>query len=132
MKEHKKTTGLNCLTEINFWRIFLTIIFRFFGGFLNHILNRRRTRLLCCRRTLLARGKNTFCAGDERFSAGHECFSFGQLHCKNVLKASAETSAPHSCTCSYERLSDRTSVEIATHRYSPSQTGGIVWPRPPL
>ena len=42
----------------------------------------------------------------------------------NALKAPVKTSAPHSYTCSYQRFSSRTCHEIATHRHSPSKTGG--------
>ena len=42
----------------------------------------------------------------------------------NELKALVQTSAPHSYTCSYQRLSSRASLEIAIHRHSPSEMGG--------
>ena len=46
----------------------------------------------------------------------------------NALKARVQTSAPHtaphSYTCSYQRFSSRTYLEIAAHRHSPSKTGG--------
>ena len=57
------------------------------------------------------RGTNEFCAGDERFSVGDERF-------ENVFKFQ-----PHIAT-HYQRLSNRTSLEIATHRYSPLKMGG--------
>ena len=42
----------------------------------------------------------------------------------NALKLRVQTSAPHSYACSYQRFSSRTSLEIATHRQSPSKMGG--------
>ena len=42
----------------------------------------------------------------------------------NALKTHVQTSAPRSYTCSYQPLSNGTSLKIATHRYSPSKTGG--------
>ena len=44
----------------------------FFGGFPNHLPNRRQMNLMCWRQTLLAWGTNAFSASDERFSAGDE------------------------------------------------------------
>ena len=41
----------------------------------------------------------------------------------NALKARVQTSAPHRYTCSYQQFSIRTSLEIATHRHSPSKMG---------
>ena len=35
-----------------------------------------------------------------------------------------QTSAPHSYTCSYQQLSNKTFLKIATHRYSPSKMNG--------
>ena len=42
----------------------------------------------------------------------------------NTLKASIPACAQHSYTCSYQQLSGRDSLEIVTHRHSPSKTGG--------
>ena len=44
----------------------------------------------------------------------------------NALKKRVQTSSPltHRYTCSYQRLSNKTSLEIATHRCSPLKTGG--------
>ena len=61
----------------------------FFEGFLKHLLNRWRKRLLCCRQTLLRGGKNAFCIVANVLVLE-----------TNVLKARAQTSAPHSYTCS--------------------------------
>ena len=49
------------LTEMKLFRTFLLVWIFFSGGVLNHILTRRRTFLLCWRRTLLLRGTNAFC-----------------------------------------------------------------------
>ena len=59
-----------------------------------------------------APGKNAFCSSDKLFGAGDE----------RVEKRS-NSSLTHD-TFSYQRLSSRTSLEIATHRYAPSKTGG--------
>ena len=42
----------------------------------------------------------------------------------NALKARVQTSAPHSYTRSSQQFSSRTCLEIATHRPSPSKSGG--------
>ena len=42
----------------------------------------------------------------------------------NALKVRVRASAPHSYTYSYQQFSSRTSLGIATHRHSPSKTGG--------
>ena len=97
------------LTKMKFYRNF-SLVSVPFRGFSNHLRNRRRTHLLCWRRTLLAQGKNEFCASDECFSAGNE---------------RVQTSPTH--TASYQRLSNRTYLEmIATYRtrYSCPKTGG--------
>ena len=41
-----------------------------------------------------------------------------------ALKARVETSSTDSYTFRYKQFSSRTSVELATHRHSPSKTGG--------
>ena len=69
--------------------------------------------LLCWRRTLLSRGMNVFYACDERFGTGDE------------LVKNAHSNFSHTHTASYQRLSNRTYLEmIASHRYSPSKMGG--------
>ena len=47
------------LTEVKFQKK-LSRVFAVLRGFLNHLVNKRRARLLCCRRTLLARGRTCF------------------------------------------------------------------------
>ena len=144
MKEHKKTTWhlqkytadagysscvllfLPCFCpffrSILNWnevlqKVFPSFLF-FFGGFLNHLPNRRRTRLLCWRWTLFARGMNAFCSSDERFSAGDECVENAR---SNLSPLPLHT---HSYICSYQRLSNRNSFEITTHRCSRSKASG--------
>ena len=48
--------------EMKFRETFSSVFFR---NFLNHLPNRRRTHLLCSRRTLSAQGKNAFYASDK-------------------------------------------------------------------
>ena len=99
------------LTEMKFQKNFFHQFPFFFRGFLNPPPNRRRTCLLCCRLTLLAWGMNMFCTSDERFSAGDK-------HIENAH-------SNFTYTAGYQPLSNRTYIKmIATHRYSPSKTGG--------
>ena len=63
---------------------------------------------------------NTFSAGEERSAL----VTNATVLETNALKTRVQTSIPQSYTRSYQRLSNRTSLEIATHRYySPSKTG---------
>ena len=65
----------------------------------------------------MAQGKNAFCASDEYFSAGGESIE--------NERSNFNPPSPHTHTASYQRLSSKTYFKmIATHRYSPSKTGG--------
>ena len=56
---------------------------------------------------------NTFCASGEYFSAG------------DVRIENMRSNFSHTHTTNYDRLSNRTNLEmIATHRYSPQKTDG--------
>ena len=81
-------------------------------------------RLQCCRRAL-RRGegkcalrysaKRILCPKyyiDKRISAGDE-----------DVESGVQTSAQHSYTCSYQGFSTSVSLEIATHKHSPSKPG---------
>ena len=59
-------------------------------------------------------GKNALCVSDERYIAGDE----------RVENARSNFNPIQLHTRSYQRLSNRTSLEIATHRYSPSKMCG--------
>ena len=83
----------------------------FFMGFLNHLPNRRWMDLLYYRRTLWG-GQET------RFTLTMKALVLETT----MLKMCVQTSAPHSYTCSYQPLSNRTSLSIATHRYTPSKS----------
>ena len=98
---------------INFFLSFCS----FLGGRgLNQLPNTRRTCLLCWRRTVLALETNTLLAEDEHFSAGDQ----------RVENARSNFMQPHTHTASYQRLPNRSYVEmIATHKYSPPKTDGI-------
>ena len=79
------------------------------GGFLNQLSNRRQTRLLCWRQTLLAMGTNMF-------GARAEC-----------VQNTRSTSVTHTHIASYQRLPNRLYVEMmASHRYSSPKTGGFI------
>ena len=54
---------------------------------------------------------NTFSAGEERSALVTNVTVLGT----NALKTRVQTSIPQSYTRSYQRLSNRTSLEIATH-----------------
>ena len=79
----------------------------FFGGFLNHLPDRRRTRLLCWKWTPLW-GMSVFCASDEHFSAGYECvkntrsnFIPTQLHITSDFQTELLSRMLLTCTCTH-------------------------------
>ena len=100
-----------------------------FGGFLNHLPNRSRTRLMCWRRSL--------------FVLGQRCFALltnALVLEMNVLKTGIQTSAPftHSPlthTATYVATNDfqtENFLKIANCRYSPSKTGGSYHAQVPI
>ena len=89
------------LTEMGFDRNYFPS-FCAFSGFSKP--NKRRTRLLCWRRTFVGRGTNTFCTSDK-------CFSAGDKRVENVLSNFIDTHT------TYLEM-------IVTHRYSCTSENG--------
>ena len=94
-----------------------------FRGFSTPPFNRWHKHMLYCRRKK-ERKKNAFCAIAQNtfffLFYSDECYNAGDKRVESVHS----NFHPHNYTCSYQQFSSRSSLAIATHRHSPSKTGG--------